>query len=244
MQFSDTTNNSGLIQSFEFWTGLGLAQVSGDTAKLKEATRLINTNYHKATTIIFESMDDWDFDDPNHANTGFIKSYNLTKDTQYVELPTTDKILKVRRVEVSYDGSTWVKAEPMDLSEYSNAVTQTSHISSDFEKSKPFYDLVGKYIYLYPIPDAAVTNGLKVWVTREIDEFATTDTTQEPGFDEPFHEILAVGAALDYAMAKGLATAGNIASKYSELEARMRRYYGNKEADTKYMLKPAYINYE
>ena len=243
MQFNDTTSRNGLIQSCELWTGLGTSQISGDATALKDFTRLINANYHKIVTMILESIGDWDFDDPNLDNTGFIKTYNLTASTQYVKLPLSDKILKVKRVEVTYDGVNWYKAEPMDISEYSPATSQSSNLSNDFSQSKPFYDLVGNYIYLYPVPNANVTAGLKLWITREVDEFTTSDTTQEPGFDEPFHEMLSVGASMDYALAKGLSNAGNIAAKLSDYELRLRRYYSDKEQDTKYIMKSAYVDY-
>lgn len=230
MQFNDTSNLNGLIQSCEDWTGLGLAQISGDTNQLKRFTRLINTNYHKVVTMILESMDEWDFDDANIGDRGFIKTYNLTAATQYVTLPLSDKILKVKRVEVTYDGTNWYKAEPIDLNQYSGAST-TAEIANNFSVTKPFYDLHGNYIYLYPVPTANVTGGLKVWVTREIDEFTTADTTQEPGVDEPFHQMIALGASLDYAMMKGLANVNLLAARYAESEQRLRQYYGNKQDD-------------
>jgi len=244
MKFNDVTDNAGLIQSCEFWTGLGLAQISGDTAKLKEFTRLINNNYHKVVTAILESMDGWDFDDPNHANTSFIKSYNLVSGQQYVSFPLSDKILKIKRVEISYDNTNWYKAEPMDINEFTQAVSQTTNISNSFTKSDPYYDLVGNYLYLYPIPDLAVTSGLKLWVSREVDEFTSADTTQEPGIDEPFHEMIAVGASLDYALAKGLSTVNNLATKYADYEPRLRRYYSKKEDDRQLILKSSAENYE
>lgn len=244
MNFNETTSNSGLIQSFEFWTGLGLAQVSGDATKLKEATRLINVNYHKVVTMILDSMDGWDFDDPNLANTGFIKTYDLTSGTQYVSFPLTDKVLKIRRVEVSYDGTNWYKAEPMDIGEYGDAVSQSTNLTNDFATTKPYYDLVGNYVYLYPVPTASVTGGLKLWITREVDEFATTDTTQEPGIDEPFHDMIAIGASLDYAVAKGLENVNSLAARFADYELRLRRYYGKKEDEREIVLKPAYENYD
>lgn len=244
MQFNDTSGLNGLIQSCEFWTGLGNGQISGDTTKLKEFTRLINNNYHKIVTVILDSMDGWDFDDPNHGDTGFIKSYNLTAGQQYVSFPLSDKILKIKRAEVTYDGTDWSRAAPMDINEYSRAVSETTNISDDFEQSAPFYDLRGNYVYLYPIPDINVTNGLKLWVTREVDEFTTADTTQEPGFDEPFHEMLAIGSSLDYGLAKGLENTGNMAQAFTAYEQRLRRYYGEKQDERAYTLKASNVNYE
>ena len=243
MVFNDTSDLNGLVQSCEFWTGKGNAQISGDATSLAEFTRLINVNYHKVVTMVLAAKDEWDFDDPNHANTGFLKTYNLVSGTQTVTLPLSDKILKVKRAEVSYDGTTWQRLSPMDLNEYGGTSDSTA-IASNFSKATPYYDVHGNYVYLYPIPDATVANGLKLWVTREIVEFTTADTTQEPGIDEPFHDMIAVGASLDYAFAHGLENAGALASKLSDFEARIKQYYGSRQEDRAMTLRPSDVNYD
>lgn len=237
MQFNDTTNLNGLIQSAERWARLGKAQISGNTDLLKYFTLLINNNYHKVVTMIFDSKDGWDFDDPNHGDTGFIKTFDLVANTQSVTLPVSEKILKVKRAEVSFDGSNWYRAQPIDINEYGGVAVQ-SEIAGNFAKTSPYYDMQGQYVYLYPFPDANVTDGLKLWVAREVDEFTTADTTQEPGFDEPFHDMLAIGASRDYAIQKGLGHAADLSAVYADYEARLRRYYGEKQEDRHFVLKP------
>lgn len=209
-----------------------------------QVTQNLNNWYHRAVTIILDSQDDWDFDDPNHGNQNYIKTYNLTASTQLVDIDVlTNKILKIKRVEVTYDGTTWYKANPMDIGEYSKSVSTTTNISSDFSKTQPYYDLVGENIYLYPIPDANVTNGLKIWFVREVDEFTTGDSAQEPGIDEPFHKYLSLGAALDYAVAYNLENKNNLSELLADYEQRMRAYYGRKDMDRQVILKSSFTDY-
>lgn len=243
MVYNDTTTLNGLIQSCEFWTGKGNAQISGDVTALAEFTRLININYHKVVTMIFASMDEWDFDDINHADAGFIKTYNITSGTQTVALPASDKILKIKRAEITYDGTNWVRLNPMDINEY-GGTSDAATIANNFTQSEPYYDMHGNYVYLYPIPNASVTAGLKLWITREIDEFTAADTTQSPGIDEPFHEMIAIGASLDYAFAKNLAATNGLAAKFVDYESRLKQYYGSKQADRAIVLKSSEVNYE
>jgi len=242
MQFNDTTTKNGLVQSCEFWTGKGDAQISGDATALAEFTRLININYDKVVTMIFASMDGWDFDDYNHDNTGFIKTYNLVANTQTVKLPVSDNILKVKRAEITFDGSNWTRMHPMDVNEYGGATTATD-IANNFSQNKPFYDMQGNYVYIYPIPTANVTAGLKLWVAREVDKFTVADTTQEPGIDEPFHEMIAIGASLDYAFAKGLEATNGLAAKFTDYEARLKQWYGKKQDDRVMILKGSSVDY-
>lgn len=243
MKFNDTSGLNGLVQSCEFWTGKGNAQISGDSTSLAEFTRLINVNYHKVVTMVLSSMDEWDFDDANIGDAGFIKTYNLVSGTQTVTLPASDKILKVKRAEITYDGTTWYRLSPLDINEYGDT-SDAATVANNFSKSSPYYDVHGNYVYLYPIPDAAVSGGLKLWVVREIDEFTTADTTQEPGIDEPFHEMIAIGASLDYAFAHNLASANGLASKFVDYEQRIKQYYGSRQEDRAMTMKPSNVDYE
>lgn len=243
MQFNDTTDLKGLIQECEFWTGLQNGGISGDSNTLKVFTRLINKAYHQTVADILEVMDEWDFDDPNHADTGFMKTYDLVSGTQYIDLGLDSKILKVKRCEVMLDGSNWHKAEPMDIGELGFATDATT-LAGRFSIESPRYDQHGRYVFFYPIPAVAVTAGAKLWVSREVDEFIPTDTTQQPGFDEPFHEILALKASLDWGLSKRLANRAEIMAKLQESQARMKKFYGKKNEDRQIILKSFEEDYE
>jgi len=165
---------------------------------------------------------------------------DLVATQQDYTLPASEKILKVKRVEVQYTtNGQWFKAEPLDIAERSSA-TDTTTLAQDFVKTAPFYDLAYNAVWLYPIPDSAVTGGLKLWVMREIDEFVTSDTTQEPGIDEPFHRLISLGASLDWAVAKGLSNKNDIAAQVGDLESRMIRHYTTKNADRRFVFDSVY----
>jgi len=69
LPFSDTTNKNGLIQRCETYTGLGDGGISGNAVLLKQFTALLNSATYKAITMIFDSQDDWDFDDNSITTT-------------------------------------------------------------------------------------------------------------------------------------------------------------------------------
>lgn len=238
MVFNDTTNLAGLVQDCEFTTKLGYGGISGDTTKLKEFTRLMNTWYHKVITMILMAQDEWDYDDCNHADFPILTT-SLVASQQDYSIPLSEKVLQVKRVEITYDGSKWYKAEPFDINERGLA-TDTTSISEDFDQTKPYYDIQYGSLFLYPIPSAAVTNGLKIWVTREVDEFTTADTTQEPGIDEAFHPMISKGASFEYASVYGLDNKNDIWTVLQDYEARLKTHYGSKEKDRQYSFKSAY----
>lgn len=240
MQFSDTSNLTGLIQECEDLCLTGTAGISGNTTLLKDFTRKINKWYGKVVTMILQSQDEWDFDDSNYTNFPILTN-DLVASQQDYSLPTG--ALKIKRIEVSFDGVTWKKVEPIDINELGIATDSTS-IVNHFNKSEPFYDVQGGSIFLYPIPDANVTGGIKIWISREVDYFTSADTTQEPGFSEAFHEMLALGASYDYCKVRKLAQTTALKNDLLEMEQRLKQYYGDLQKDRNIQLKSAYKNME
>lgn len=203
----------------------------------------VNRYYHKAMTIILRSSDSWDYDDT--SNTDFpILTASLVADQQEYTLPTD--VLKVKRVEITYDGTNWDKAEPFDINNRSDATDATS-IANDFNTTQPFYDVQYGAFFLYPTPTANSTNGLKIWITREITEFTSGDLstgTKKPSIDVMFHEYLSMGPAYEFGLAKGMPQVTRFRDEITRIEQEMTAYYGNKMIDTNMHLAKGYVNYK
>lgn len=88
---------------------------------------------------------------------------DLVASQQEYALP--DDCMRLRRLEAMLDGVTWHKVEFFDISQHDNANDSTS-ISNNYTKDKPFADVHENGLFLYPIPDAAVTDGLKLWYIK------------------------------------------------------------------------------
>lgn len=242
MQFSDTTTRQGLIQDCEDLTGLGPTGISGNTQLLQQFTRWVNQWNHKVTTMILESSDDWDHDDTNRSDYP-VATTSLVAGQRDYTFPSSLQILKIKRVDVAYDGLTLVWAEPIDSKQL---VTVGDTVDSQFSKARPGFDAKANSIWLYPLPDAAdISNGgfIRIEFFREAVEFATTDTIKEPGFDEPFHRILSVGASLDYAMTYQKPIKNDLAVMLADHEKRLHAYYSSKNIK-RARLTPVYRNYE
>lgn len=248
MQFSDTTNKSGLMQDCEFWCNLGDTGITGDTTLKAHFTKNINHWYHQVVAMILQSQDEWDFDDANNTDYPILTT-PLVADQRDYTIPTSEKILKIKRVDICYDGTgnTCYKAEPFDSNESGLGLGNDTETDARYSKNKPKYDIVGNSIWIYPRANAAnVANGgvIRMEWTREITEFVAGDTTKEPGFDEPFHRMLSLGASFDYLLTRDVERSGNIKKLLEEYEKRLKQYYGSKQTDRNYLLKPAYVNYE
>lgn len=245
MQFSNTTNNAGLVQDMTFLTGLDTNAVSA-----KERARCANRWYYKAAILAWKSDPDWQFDDYNISVSSSDNSW--TYDATYVGLPraTRDVVddtriyrlptnaLAVERVEILRTDGNWYVVNPITearLDEYA---------VSEFYKTKSipaYYNLVGSNIELLPAPDSSLvttTAGLKIYVMREVDEFISTDTTQEPAIPEPFHRILSLGASYDIALAKGLSNAKELKAEAEQLLFEMQDYYTKRTRYNKKKITP------
>ena len=196
----------------------------------------------KVSTMVMESMDEDDYDDPNHGDDP-IYTANLVASQQDYSFPTG--LAEIKRMEVKLDGSNWYKAEPLDVNQISKA-TDTTSIANTFHTSKPGYDTQYNSFFLYPIPQTNVTGGVKIWVTRAPEEFSTSDVTtgtKEPGFYRAFHPILAYGPAWEVAQRDRLPNVNELAVMLQDYEQRLRRFYGKRQKDRTSRLDGGYVNY-
>jgi hypothetical protein len=188
----------------------------------------LNSYYDLFCNEILEAMDDWDFQ-------GEIATADLVASQQEYVFPSD--ILKLKRIEISYDGSTYYEAKPEDVNETENVSSSVAVINGDYDQSEPKYDLMDNSFFIKPVPTAAVVSGIKIWYEKLITKLSAD--TDEPTFARPFHKGLCYGASRDY-FEKFIDKGGN-ATKLSvanqNLEnyiARMKAYYRKKNQDRQY----------
>ena len=99
---------------------------------------------------------------------------------------------------------------------------------------------------LYPAPAAAdvtLVEGLNVYVSREVEQFVATDTTDEPGFNEDFHRILSIGAAFYYAVANNMTERINdLRNSLEEYKTRLQTFYGGRQHGKAMRMKVKQLN--
>ena len=125
---------------------------------------------------------------------------------------------------------------------------------SEFEETKgrpAYYYLEANSLFLLPAPntslDTTASAGLKIYLSRDIDEFTAADTTQEPGFNRNWHPALAYGAALDYVIAKfpdEKSKADNLRAETERIRLEIQDYYSRRadrdEFETRRVRKQSY----
>lgn len=237
------------------------ADVNADSNSYTDANLLININIwvQKIVTMIMESMDGIDFDDQNISTTYPIATRPLVSTRRDYAFGTASWTvlgkegganstsqtllpLKIKRLDITYDGTNYVKAEPIDDGEIALGLGNDTLTDNSFYKSAPRYDVKFNSVFIYPQASASdVTAGalMRIEQERAVIPFTSGDLTTgtaTPGFDSPFHPFVAKGASYEYAFSHQLAQAGALQGELQDWEARLKRHYGRKDLDRRMTL--------
>lgn len=202
MQLSNITNQDGLTERTEFWSGIPYGS-SGDT--LRTIITNINIAFDKILPMLLQNSDFVRWDDPNHtdapiATTNIVANQN---DYKFTEDDNSLDVLNVTGVRIFPNATETVirnklrriTLDDRRVEEILDPRTDVTGVPSGFLE-------VGNRIYLDILPDYASTNGLQIFFGREQGRFTVTGTsasvTTEPGIPMPFHELLALYAAEMY----------------------------------------------
>lgn len=144
---------------------------------------------------VLESMG-WNWEDKLEFSTT-----NLVEDQSEYVLPLT--ILRLKRVEVKYPGSTvYVKATLFDDLNTDQALGNSELVGAS--EAHPQFRVGDRSIFLYPAPSATVSAGLRIETVEDVTDLSTG--TDIPDLPVVLHRLLSAGAAHDYALAKEMTT--------------------------------------
>lgn len=223
---------------------------NSDSTSYTDAQLLININtwYQKVVSMIFESQDESDFDDAR--NTDYpIETTSMVAAQRDYPIPVSNAMLKIKRVDLTYDNTNWYRANPIDDGAVSTDMgASLTNTDQNYIKQNPRYDIKYNAVWVYPAPTAAdATAGASIRIEweRNVTPFTSgelTTGTVVPGFDAPFHPILAQGAAYDYAFARQLPQLAQLQQSLQDWEVRLRQHYSNKVLDRTQQLKAGYTD--
>ena len=224
MVYNDTTNKQGLVQDTYF----NLTNITATDYPANDVKRNINKAYRVAMDTIMRSMDNWDFQDTIATGNIVANQQNYTFKTSG-DFNITD-VIKIERVELSYDGTNWVRAQRMNKNDYLEALNNgTSAVNGNFNQTSPFYSLNDDSLDLYPIPDTNVTNGIKLYYKQDLTDLSAD--ADVPLIAPQFHTYLSLSAAYDYAIVRGLKQAGALRQEMAAMEQKMAIFYSSRAED-------------
>lgn len=240
MIYSDTVLYQGIVQDIDYLL-FGSSTATSPYA-IADKTRNVNRRFDDVVSAILQSDARWKWDDDNQSDQP-IGTINLVDQQAEYEI-AGGTYLKIQRVEVLDSSGNYQLVKPIDEKDVQNQSL------TEFQKTAGmprFYDKNGEYIWLYPKPSSSqvtTSAGLKVYYQRSPSYFVAGDTTKVPGFAAPYHRILSIGAALDYAIANEMTGKINILTPMLlKLEADLKNHYANRAGDVKVSLRVAKDNY-
>ena len=104
MNYSDTTNKDGIIQTIEELCDLGDTYISGDSTRLKQFTARINRVSSLVWHIIHKATGNWQYDDNNNTDLPFATT-NLVLGQRRYTLPSD--ALTIQRIEIKDENGNW-----------------------------------------------------------------------------------------------------------------------------------------
>lgn len=246
MQYSvTTTEKNGILQACERFTNLGDAKITGNTGLLADFTNYSNLAYNEITALILQNEGSWEFDDDNYTNFP-IATKNLVASQVDYALPGAT---------VSADASTLlriVKVQVLDLSSlYQNLIridesAVDSPLTTLFNTAgfPRYYRVINSSIEIYPFTSSSfctLTNGLKIFFERAQSDFATTDTTKQPGFPSIYHPLIPIIASEYYAAINKLDSLGFIQQKKEKMFHDLGWNVANRNKDVRQRIVPASV---
>lgn len=194
-------------------------------------TRSVNSRKDLIWSIIFDKYAGFLFLDKNKnsstpSDTLPYADLNITSGTPLIFLP--DAALSVNGAEIKYQNSTTFMPLPLLTFEEFLKMGGDGRFPGT---GAPSYALpYGNVVRLVQTPNYSQASSLRVFFDEGLGDFLSSDTTKAPGFASPFHVMLAIGAAIDYAESHpGMeAKAVVLGRAWDKWEMRLGSYYANR----------------
>jgi hypothetical protein len=225
MQFNNTTDINGIIQLCEDYTNLGNTGISGNATLLKKFTAYANETNREIWSVIFNNYGGWQYDDSNQTDLP-IATTALVEDQATYPIPSGS--YTIRHIEWKDTSGVWNKLQPLTTEQIAD-----HQALSEFEKTPgnpKYYTMLNDTVTLYPAPDFAQADSLRVHFDRGSHDFVSSDTTATSGFIPEFHGVIPVGASMRYWFAKpqGTDAYNKLAIEYEKMKSNIGKYYSQK----------------
>jgi len=217
-----------------------------ETTEFSNADRAIYMNVYNNIVVssIYLAQDDADYDDPNHGDLPILTTPFVDGQREY-SIPQTERVLGIKRADITYDGSTYYRAGMVDSSTFEFGLGNDTNTDGHFSQANPGVDVKYGTFSVYPLASAAaIAAGAEIRIewTRAPKQLTGSDITTgtiEPGYDDTFHPLLAYGPAYEKAQELGLSNREELKEMVDNLLTLLEKQYGDKVMDTNMHLTPS-----
>jgi hypothetical protein len=227
MLFNPADKSNSLIADIDFWL-FGNSDTFNTDYSLTDRTRQINVVWDEVVAELYKADPNYKWDDTTNSDLP-IATIDLTANQDHYSL--LDTALVIHRVRIKDTEGNYVTLTPRLRSE----LTDTDLASTGTADS---YYKLGGAIFPIPVPDYGATDGVELEFQRGGNHFVVSDTDESPGFNPQFHNILSIGASLNYAIANGLEKKINqLRAEKERIRGQIQDHYNRRSPDERPQLR-------
>ena len=229
-------------------------------------TLAVNRALERVGSLINKADSRWEFDDNNYGDLPFA-TLTITDGQQQYSLATSS--LTVNRIEIKDSSGNWKRIIQIDqqtlkrggatspasgrlggLSDTETALalgeTTPSTGRSGAYQATPGtpteYDLIGRRLFLFPVPNYTQTKSIRIYFNRgprlvtyssytalTWSDDASDASSASPGFNSLYHDLVAQWAAYDYE--RNFKKDNSRLAEILQMEKTMEEDYGNRNRD-------------
>ena len=230
MQYNNESTQQGILQDISFWTKADKGITDADlfvAYTLAERTRNCNLGLDRLVALVLSADGRWEWDDTNQSDLPIGRTDIVDGQRDYGITGAT--FLRITKVMAKDRAGIYRELKPIDKHDRRDAKS----MNEDRLSGVPLkYDKMANSIFLEPKPDYDSTGGLRVFFQRNVVYFATDDTTQEPGFAQPFHRLIPLYASEDYlAVQQMFKRLIAVQKRIAQMEERVLLFYADRSRD-------------
>lgn len=234
--FSDTTNNSGILEQTR-----DFARVNSNQWSTQKVVNSCNNWLNKIFTFGKWKDRQFQLDDTNHTKLP-IGTTNLVanqSDYSFLTDEQGNRITNITRIDILDSDGNYKQLKKIDQREIVSGLGAYKPTAGTPEE----YDLIAdNVVRLYPKPSANVTAGLIYYFQRTPSYFLATDTTKEPGVSNDLHRGFIIASAYDCAVTLGLDNIQTLSVELQKEEQKISDYFASRNTDSKGRLTPSMEN--
>ena len=192
---------------------------------------ILNDYYLRQVTIFVDTNDD---------KFGIKTKTDLTGGQESYAMPSD--LLKLKRIEATYDGTNWQKVHIQGDEEVENYAFDATTIGQRYSTSKPYADVYGDAIYVRPIPSATSSAGLRLYYIQRPSLLSNGSSTINVPSD--YQGYLVYGVASEVATRQGNETlTAQMMSRWMEGEQKIKQTFAPRAIDHMVDFKPLPVSY-
>lgn len=235
IQFSDTVNNTGILQRAR-----KMARVNAAQWETYNVVNSCNDWLNKIFTYGKDADKKFQLDDTNHTALP-IGTTNLVanqSDYSFLTDEQGNRITNLTRIDILDSDGLYRQLMPIDQAQLNGIALDEWNKTNN----KPLYydKIADNVIRLYPTPATSVTAGLKFYFQRSPSYFTASDTTKAPGVADDLHRGFVVASAYDCAFTLGLDNLQALSVELQREEAKIEAYFATRETDEPNIIIPKY----